>query len=114
MTIYTFSFLISLLALIVVVMSVHKKQLDMRFSLFWIFACVAMMLLSINESVVNNAAKWLNVYYAPSLLFLVGFIFVLLLIFHLTRIITKLDHRLTRLTQRYALLEAQQKEEDEE
>ncbi len=68
------------------------------------FVCIAMAILSSTDKIINWIGKLLKVEYPPSILFLFGLLFCFILIFDLTRKISKQHHQLVTLTQDYALL----------
>ncbi|WP_078414363.1 DUF2304 domain-containing protein [Priestia abyssalis] len=110
MNIIWLSFLIVVSIFIFVIESVRRGVLETKYSILWIITCVCLGILSVNEVIINKLAGWLGVYYAPSLLFLFGLLFLLFIVFDLTRRVSKLNHQLVSLTQEYALLK--QKYED--
>lgn len=98
------SIAVTLTFFILVIESVRRKKLEVRYSLLWIFTCVILIILSISRGLLENIASFFRIEYAPSILFLFGLIFSLLMLFDLTRIISKLNHRVVNLTQEHALL----------
>lgn len=98
------SFLIVLTLFFIIIESVRRGILETKYSLLWIFTCVVMGFLIINENMLNKLSDFIGVYYAPSLLFLMGLLFSFLLIFDLTRRISKLNRELTTLTQEHAIM----------
>ncbi|MDQ0215262.1 hypothetical protein J2S13_001662 [Oikeobacillus pervagus] len=98
------SFAIVAILFIIVVESVRRGVLETKYSLLWIVTCIIMAFLSISDNLLNTVAGWLNVYYPPSLLFLFGLLFALLIIFDLTRRVSKLNKEMTQLTQDYTIL----------
>jgi hypothetical protein len=103
---------ISIGILLVILYFVRNRVLKEQYALLWLGFGVIMILLSVNSTWLNVLARLFGVYYAPSLLFLFGIIFCLLLILHLTIIISKLSDRVVRLVQEVSLLkkEIQNKE----
>lgn len=102
---------INLVALIVVCAlflmvfeSVRRGILETPYSLLWIITCIILGILSIFEGVLNFISNLLHVYYAPSILFLFGLLFSLIIIFDLTRRISKMNHRIVTMTQEFSLL----------
>jgi hypothetical protein len=98
------SFLIVALFLFVVIESVRRGSLDTKYAILWIITCVLLGILSAGKPLLSFIAKQLNVYYAPSVLFLFGLLFSLIMIFDLTRKVSQLNHKLVTLTQDYTLL----------
>jgi hypothetical protein len=106
MEITTISFIIVILLFYAVLASIRKGSLETKYSLLWIFTCIVLGILSISELLLNWIAQLTDVHYAPSILFLFGLLFILIIIFDLTRRISQLNHQLVTLTQDYAMLNA--------
>lgn len=106
------SFLLILFLFFLVIESVRRGVLDTKYSMLWLVTCFILAILSLNESIINRLAELVQVYYPPSLLFLCGLLFALLLIFDLTRRVSKLNKELTNITQEYTLLKEKLLEKD--
>ncbi|MBL3889452.1 DUF2304 domain-containing protein [Bacillus cereus] len=104
MPIITFSFIFILLLFFLIINSIRKGALETKYSILWIFVCIAMAILSSTDKIINWIGKLLHVEYPPSVLFLFGLLFCFILIFDLTRKVSKQHHQLVTLTQDYALL----------
>lgn len=112
MSINLLSFFIVLVLFFAVIEAVRRGILETKYSLLWIFTCVVMAFLSIFESFINWLGDVIGVFYPPSLLFLFGLIFAILLIFDLTRRVSKLNRDLTNLTQEHAILKKMMEEKE--
>lgn len=112
MNIIPFSFLLIVLLFIFVFESVRRGVLETRYSLLWFATCIILGVLSLNEGLINWLAKLFGIYYAPSLLFLLGFLFSLIMIFDLTRRNAKLNKNIVELTQEFAILKEDLKKKD--
>ncbi|GIP32848.1 DUF2304 domain-containing protein [Paenibacillus sp. J2TS4] len=112
MNIYLLSIIFSLFFLVVTLELIRRQKVAERYSLLWLILALVMLVSSIFPGWLNAVSRLVNVYYAPSLLFLVGFIFSLLLIMHLTIVITRLQRQVTRMIQEVALLKAQKGREE--
>ncbi|PKJ54212.1 DUF2304 domain-containing protein [Bacillus sp. SN10] len=104
MPIITFSFIFILLLLLLIINSIRRGTLETKYAVLWILVCIAMAILSSTDKIINWIGKLLKVEYPPSILFLFGLLFCFILIFDLTRKISKQHHQLVTLTQDYALL----------
>ncbi|PRR70676.1 DUF2304 domain-containing protein [Neomoorella humiferrea] len=102
--VYLLSILFSGVFLIITLGLVRKKHLKEQYSLMWILVAALMFLVSLNPSVVETAARWLDVKYAPSMLFLFGLVFAFVLTLHLTVVVSRLSEKVVHLTQEVALL----------
>ncbi|WP_227394346.1 DUF2304 domain-containing protein [Jeotgalibacillus aurantiacus] len=112
MNVILLSFFLVLIIFLAVIESVRRGILETKYSLIWIITCVTLGILSSNSIFINTLANWLNVFYAPSLLFLFGLLFAIIMIFDLTRRISKMNKQLVAITQEHALLK--KKYEDRE
>lgn len=105
--------LFSISFIILIIFLIYKQKLKEQYSLLWLLLGISMIILSCNPSWLDTMAQWLNIIYAPALLFLVGIIFCLILILHLTIAISKLSDQIIRLTQEIALQNIKHKNKKE-
>jgi len=105
------SMVLSIIFVLVVLHLIRKKYLREQYSLLWLLFGLSMIVLSIGTSWLEWLAHLVDVKYAPALLFLVGIIFCLVLILHLTVVVSKLTERVVRLTQEMAILKNEQERE---
>lgn len=105
LSVYHLSLIFSLGFLVIVMQYVRRGKLLEQYSLFWIFFAIGMLLLSVNIRLVEFLGRVLQIYYAPSVLFLLGFLFIIAYSFHLTIIVSKQSETQLRLTQEISLLE---------
>ena len=83
---------------------IRRGRLKERYSLLWLFAGTIMLVLSLSRDLLNYIAHQVGIFYPPSLLFLVAFIFLLLITLHFSVIISGLSEKNKRLAQEVALL----------
>lgn len=114
MDIVWISFIIIIVMFLSTVEAIRQNILDARASILWLFVLSIIAFLCLNRSLIEWLALKLDVSYAPSILFLFGLLFVLIMLFDLTRRMSKLSFQLIRLTQEHALLKTKlsSKEED--
>jgi hypothetical protein len=93
------SMALSLGLLIVVLQLMRKRHLREQYSLLWLLFCLILFVLSLSTQLLEGTAALLGVKYAPALLFLVGIMVCLVLILHLTVVVSRLTERVIRLTQ---------------
>jgi len=110
MNIFTVSILFCLFFLLVVIDLIRRKKLAERYSVLWIVISFVMLVLSIFPGTLEYISRLLNVVYAPSLLFFLGYLFAVIILLHLTTVISKLHRQMTRLIQEVALLQDQMAE----
>ncbi|WP_040227716.1 DUF2304 domain-containing protein [Bhargavaea cecembensis] len=112
MDISIFSFILVIILFLIVIESVRRGILETKYSLLWIITCLFMGFFSISETFINRLGKLLGVFYPPSLLFLFGLLFVIILVFDLTRRISKLNKAMVNLTQEYSILKKKLEEKE--
>lgn len=102
--IFLFSALFSLCFLIVVLEFVRTKKIKEQYSLLWLLIGSVMIILALWRELLEHLAKWVGIYYAPSLLFMVGILFCFILILHYSVIISRLYNQNVILAQEIGLL----------
>ncbi|OXM14109.1 DUF2304 domain-containing protein [Paenibacillus herberti] len=105
--IYGFGFAISLLFVGTILHLIRKRKLREQYALLWLALGMAMMVLSLFPSLLEDMARTLHVIYAPSLLYFIGLMGVLFLLLHQTIAVSSLTQKLISLTQTTALKQEQ-------
>lgn len=114
MNIYLVSLIFCLSFLLIVFDFIRRKKLEERYSILWIIIGIFMLILSLFPNILETISQLLNVVYPPSLLFFVGYVFALVVILHLTMVVSKLHRQMTRLIQEVALLKNEQEQNREQ
>jgi hypothetical protein len=83
---------------------IRHGRMKVQYALLWLLFGILMMMLSFSPSLLNRLAEAMDIHYAPSLLFLFGIMISLILILHLTVIVSNLSERVVRLTQELGIL----------
>lgn len=96
---------IGLLVMIYVYKKVAKNKMAEKESFFWIIGSIMIFLLSLFPQIIDFIADKLHIYYPPSMLFMIGIIFTLILVFRLTIYVSILRQEVRELAQRNAILE---------
>ncbi len=97
--------LVALLLVIVVFELVRRRRLGERYALLWFATGLSLLVLSAWRSSVNAIAGLLGVSYAPTIIFAVAAIFLVLVLLHVSVVLTRLADQNRALTQQLALLE---------
>lgn len=111
MNIYILGIAFSLVFLFAVIDLMRRRVLMEQYSLLWLGMGVVILLLSIFPQWLNAFAVAVGIYYAPSLLFLIGFLFMLGTMLHLTVVLSRLTKRTVLLVQEIAILKAELEDE---
>ena len=93
----------SVTVLFLVVELIRRGKLKERYSLLWLLASVVLLALSSTQGILF-LSHVLGIYYPPSALFLVAFLFLLLITLHFSVVISELSEKNKRLAQEIALL----------
>jgi len=97
----------SIVFLVVVVDLIRRGHLKEKYSVLWIAATIAILILSMWRELLHKLAGVLGVNYPPSLLFLVALTFVMMIQLHYSVVISKLSDKNKVLAQELALLKAE-------
>lgn len=95
---FTLLFLFSIFRLII------KGRLREEFSIIWIITAIVLNIFSFWRNGLDLIANILGVYYAPSLLFMLLFVSIILYLVHLSVLNTKQQDKIKLLAQEIALL----------
>jgi hypothetical protein len=79
-----------------------------RYALLWLLAGAVVLVLALWQGLLTSFAHAVGIYYAPSALFAVAFVFVLAMLMHFSLSVSKLSDQNKMLAQRIALLEHEQ------
>jgi hypothetical protein len=88
---------------------VRRKRLMERYALLWLLAGVTILVLAVWQGLLTKLAHAVGIYYPPSALFAVTFVFVLAMLVHFSMTISRLSDQNKVLAQRLALLEHDQR-----
>ena len=101
---------VSLVLLAVVFELIRSRRLRERYALLWVLAGGVMLTLSVWRSGVDTIAGLVGIHYAPSALFALASLFIVVLLLHFSTVISRLAHENATLAQRLALLETEVRE----
>ncbi len=90
--------------LFVVIELIRRGRLKERYSLLWLLAGVVLLFLSSSRNALEFIARHVGIYYPPSFLFLIAFLFLLLITLHFSVVISGLSEKSKKLAQEIALL----------
>ena len=98
--------LVALGLVFVVLELIRRRSLRERYALLWLLTAAVMLVLSLWRSGLDTLAGLAGIAYAPSALFAVGAVFVVVVLLHYSTVISRLSDENAILAQRLALLEA--------
>ncbi len=96
--------------LIVVIELIRRGKLKERYSILWLLAAAVLIILSSSRYLLELISHALGIYYAPSFLFLIAFLFLLLITLHFSVVISGLSEKNKKLAQEIALMRQELKD----
>ena len=90
---------------------VRRKRLMERYAILWLMAGLTVLVLGLWQGLLSTLAHAVGIYYTPSALFAVTFLFVLLLLVQFSITLSRLSDQNTTLAQRVAVLQERLDEE---
>lgn len=99
-----------LIFLCIIIYYLAKKKLNLKYSLTWLAAGIVMLIFGIFPQLVTIIGSTIGIISEVNTVFLFAGMFMLLIIFTLTIIVSHMNNRIYRLTQMQALLEKRVRE----
>jgi hypothetical protein len=90
-----------------VLVSVRRAHIRPEHSVSWLSAGVVLLILSRSHAILDAAAQWMGISYAPLALVLIVFGVFVIVLYHFSRVISDLKDANISLAQRLAILEFQ-------
>jgi hypothetical protein len=84
---------------------VRRRRLMERYAILWLVAGVIVLVLALWKGLLTTLSHAAGIYYPPSALFAVAFLFVLVMLVHFSMTVSRLSDQNTVLAQRLALLQ---------
>jgi hypothetical protein len=83
---------------------VRRRKLQEEYSILWLFGSALILVLSLKKDWLDSLAQAVGIAYAPSFLFLVGILFILLILIHFSIAISRLHQMNKKMAQEIALM----------
>jgi hypothetical protein len=83
---------------------VRRRKLREEYSILWLFGSSVILVLSLKKTWLDSLAHAVGIVYPPSFLFLVGILFILLILIHFSIAISKLHQMNKKMAQEIALM----------
>lgn len=97
--------LICLLAVFVfVVNQIKNRKLVLQYTLSWLFLIFGLAIVILVPEILNIISRLIGIAVPVNTIFFLGFLFALVIIYNLTRAVSKMSVEITRLTQELAML----------
>ena len=83
---------------------VRRRKLREEYSILWLAGSMVILILSLKQGWLDRIAHAVGIAYPPSFLFLVGILFILLILIHFSIAISKLHQMNKKMAQEIALM----------
>jgi hypothetical protein len=93
---------------------IRKRKLELKYSLVWLLVLVVLLILACFPQQLQKIATGLGIYSPINMIFFLGFVFSLAIIFVLTVTVSRLSARIRRLAQIVAMMNQYMGEEGSE
>ncbi|HYF75082.1 MAG TPA: DUF2304 domain-containing protein [Candidatus Nitrosocosmicus sp.] len=103
-SVYSLSIAFGMIFLVVIIELVRKNRLLEKYSLLWIFFGLTLLILSSSPFFMESIARFLDIKYAPSVLFLFGMVYLIIYSLNITVVFSRQSQKITSLNQEIALL----------
>lgn len=92
-----------LIALAVILDMVRKRSLELKYVLGWILCDIGLLLFDLFPNLISRLSRFLGIYSPVNMIFFLGFLFSLVIIFSLTVALSRVTLRVRKLAQKMAL-----------
>jgi hypothetical protein len=105
---FRISLLASIAALVFIVVIfelIRRRRLQERYALLWLLTGVVILILAAWRDALRLVSESVGIAYPPSALFVIGSLFILVVLLHYSTVISELSERNVKLAQHLAILE---------
>lgn len=99
-----FATVFSMVILATVIELIRRNRLKEKYALLWLFSSVVLLFFSISRESLHYVSALIGIKYPPSVIFLLGLLFLIIINIHLTSVISGLTEKNKTLAQEIALL----------
>lgn len=99
------------LAFIFIVNMVRKRALELKYALSWFLLLLGVGILDCIPQAMNKIAKVLGIYDPVNMIFFIGFVFAIILLFILTVTLSRMSTRVRKMAQILAMMNDYQGDE---
>ena len=88
-----------ILGLLKILGLIKKNKLELKYALSWLFLEVGILIITLIPNLLNVISKALGIYNEINMLFFLGFVFIILVIFSLTMSLSRNSERVRKMVQ---------------
>ena len=97
-------------AFLLIVNMVRKRKLELKYALTWFIMLIGIGIMVCIPGIMNKFAEFLGIYSPVNMIFFLGFVFAIIIIFVLTVTLSRLSARIRRMAQIVAMMNVYQGE----
>jgi hypothetical protein len=98
--------IVAIALLIVILELIRSRRLQERYAILWLVTGTTILILSVWRSALVEISDLIGIAYPPTALFVLGSLFILVVLLHYSTVISQLSEQNRILAQRLALLES--------
>ncbi|MBR2046439.1 MAG: DUF2304 domain-containing protein [Agathobacter sp.] len=98
-----------ILSLVAIVNLIRKRSLELKYALTWLFLGAALLLVVLVPGLLDTISITLGIYSPMNMVFFLGFLFSIVVIFALTMSLSNNSNRVRKMAQKIALNEYKSK-----
>lgn len=92
-----------ILGLLKILGLIKKNKLELKYAFSWLFLELGILIITLIPNLLNVISKVLGIYNEINMLFFLGFVFIILVIFSLTMSLSRNSERVRKMAQEIAL-----------
>ena len=92
-----------ILGLLKILGLIERNKLELKYALSWLFLELGILIITLIPNLLNVISKVLGIYNEINMLFFLGFVFIILVIFSLTMSLSRNSERVRKMAQEIAL-----------
>lgn len=92
-----------ILVLLKILGLIKRNKLELKYALSWLFLELGILIITLIPNLLNVISKVLGIYNEINMLFFLGFVFIILVIFSLTMSLSRNSERVRKMAQEIAL-----------
>lgn len=101
----------ALLIFVGLIVQVKQKKLDLQYTMSWIVMVFGLVVVILFPGLLSTLTMIMGVSTPVNMIFFLGFCFALLIIYNLTKYVSKLSGEIKSLSQSFAILEKKMKDD---
>ena len=88
---------------------VRRRKLREEYSILWLSGSLIILVLSLKQDWLNEVSALVGISYPPSSLFLIGMLFIIMILVHFSIVISRLMRMNNKIAQEIALMKSDRK-----